>query len=290
MIRSFIILFLFVLAACSSGRKEHLFLEYVKSYNKAIKIIDSQNEIIYNEFNFGMTNIFYGNPIKTKPWYEKAMSIKQKANKIIQKIDSLENTLGGNLSNTILSGSPEIDNGILKKKIKLNKSDIVLLKSEFVKFQQILIAMIRDTTYKYLIESVNNNLDTSSWNLVPCLTGKNAKLIEALAVLAKLKTNIKCAELDVLGYLQSNIMASRGFKFYKIEAIVEPNALIIPQGRSYSANIFMAVTDSTVDPMIFVEGKELDIRLGKGIYKENTRDRKKSRLQALYNKTNAKQA
>ena len=276
MIRNFIIALLFVITACSSGSKEQMFFEYIKSYNKTIKIINKQNEVIFKEFNNGMNDFFSGTPLKISPWYKKAMSIKQKADHIIQKIDSLENTLGKNLTERILSDSPRIDKIGNRMKVGLKKSDIIHLKSEFLIFQKLLIAtMGKDTfIFKPVANSITEHLYSVTWNYIPCLSGQKSTVLEILAVLSKLKMNIKLAESDVLGYLFSQIDVN-SFRFYKTEAIVESNALIIPQGRIYSANIFIGVTDSTVNPEIFVEGEELEIRSGIGIYIEKVSSKDK---------------
>lgn len=269
MTKNFIIIIMFVFAACSSGSKEQMFFEYIKSYNKTIKIINKQNEVIYKEFNNGMNDFLSGSPLKISPWYKKAMSIKQKADHIIQKIDSLENTLGKNLTEQILSDSPRIDKIGNRMGGGFKKSDIILLKSEFLKFKKLLLTtMGKDTLiFKPVTVSITGHLFNEIWNHIPCLSEQKSTVIETVAVLSKLKLDIILAEADILSYLFSQIDVGN-FRFYKTEAIVDPNALIIPQGYNYSANIFLGLSDSTVNPNTFVEGKQIEVHSGIGIYKE----------------------
>ena len=157
---------------------------------------------------------------------------------------------------------------------KLSNSDLERLKAEFVEFQRILVSMIEDTAkYSLLVESINNNLDTSRWKNVRCLSGSESKLIESIAVLSNLRIRITLGEHDLLAYLYSHVDCS-GFRFFKIEPVIDCNAKIIPQGYNFSANIFLGTIDTIIVPGIFVNNKELETRFAKAIYKEkvNTKD------------------
>jgi len=262
-----IIIFLF-LTTCNSDRDELLLAEYIESFNKTISIINRRNKLIYDDFNFGMTDLFYGHPQAIATWDKKATQLKQKSDSLYGFIDSIENLLSKKIIISPINITKK-NIEILNEEKKLSKSNISLLELKFIQFQHSLIEVIgKDSAlYRPVIKSVNKNLDIKSWQKVSCLKSNKSKLIEVLAVLAKLKMNVKLAESEMLSYLYWKINIGC-FRFHKIAAIVEPNALLIQQGQAYTANIFIGQMDTTITPLIFVEDKPVKVRSGVGIYKE----------------------
>ncbi len=270
--KNLVILFFLLFIACNSDKDVLLLAEYIGSYNKTIKVINKRNKLIYDDFDFQMTDVFYGRPLAVEPWDKKATSIKLKSNSLYLLIDSIESIFTKKVSIESLFNLNEIKNKTLNRKIKLSKSDIALLKLRFAQFREFTKLMIgKDSSrYEQLVMSINGHLNSNEWNQIPSLSGNKSKLIEILAVLTKLKMSVRFAEFDILVYLYSNVDVSC-FRFYKIEPIIEPNAQIIPQGFSYTANIFLGIVDTTANQTVFIEDEEFQASSGKLVYKEKAR-------------------
>ncbi|OQY00793.1 MAG: hypothetical protein B6I20_08275 [Bacteroidetes bacterium 4572_117] len=88
--------------------------------------------------------------------------------------------------------------------------------------------------------------------------------------MTKMQADVRNAESDILGYLYGKISAG-SFKFNKIEAIVNSPSNYVLKGQPYKAEVFIAASDSTVDPIIKLNGgSTLPIQKGKGIYTGST--------------------
>lgn len=80
--------------------------------------------------------------------------------------------------------------------------------------------------------------------------------IATLAVLNKIKNDVKITEAEALSYL-IGAMDAGDFRVNKIQALAIPNSSYIMRGNKYSAKIILAATDSTKEPEIFIGGKPL---------------------------------
>lgn len=248
-ILNFMVLLIIVFFSCNSNEKESIFKEYINSANTTIRLINQQNKTILNELELEMRDLFYGNPPRIEPWYKKMENIKKEADFIIQRIDSFEN--------------------ILDKKNILTKHDILSLKSDFERFRKFSYIIIGNDSilYKPLIESINANLNTGNWNKVPCLSGNKTSLIETLAVLSKLKMDVRITETDLMIYIYSHISVC-SFRFFRVAPIIEPSTQTIFKGKPYLANIFLGIMDTVINQTIEIEGTKYPIRYGKVFYKE----------------------
>ena len=85
----------------------------------------------------------------------------------------------------------------------------------------------------------------------------------------KFQLDIKNAEAHTLNYLYSQIDAE-SFKFNKLDAQVIPISNIVLQGDTYVAKVFLAATDTTQQPVILINGREVDVVDGQATYNVNT--------------------
>lgn len=72
-----------------------------------------------------------------------------------------------------------------------------------------------------------------------------------LTIMTGLQINVRNAESEALKYLYAQISAG-DVSFNKIEATVIPNSNYIIKGNEYRAEVFLAASDTTADPKIFV--------------------------------------
>jgi hypothetical protein len=76
-------------------------------------------------------------------------------------------------------------------------------------------------------------------------------LAGVISIMSGLQLNVRNAESDALRYLYSGISAT-DFKFNKLEATVIPNSNFIIRGNEYKADVFLAASDSTATPTVYV--------------------------------------
>jgi len=95
---------------------------------------------------------------------------------------------------------------------------------------------------------------------------ENKPMIAVVALLSKLQIDIKNTEANVINYLYGQIDAS-SFKFTNMSAVVLPKSSYVMEGDVYEAKIFLAAEDTTQQPHVFVNNKELPLEGGKGVYR-----------------------
>ncbi|HSV88947.1 MAG TPA: gliding motility protein GldM [Bacteroidales bacterium] len=81
--------------------------------------------------------------------------------------------------------------------------------------------------------------------------------------LTRLVTEIRNAEFDVINTLFGAIGAD-DFKFDQIEARVVPRSQIVLAGENYEADIFVAAIDTRAEPIIIVDGRNIQTEGGVG--------------------------
>lgn len=72
-----------------------------------------------------------------------------------------------------------------------------------------------------------------------------------LSIMSGLQINVRNAESEVLKYLYTGITKA-DFKFSEIDATVIPNSNYIIKGTPYTAQIFLAASDPTAKPRIYI--------------------------------------
>jgi gliding motility-associated protein GldM len=225
-------------------------------------------------------------PKAVKEWKEKADGIKVTSNELFNYIDTLKQLIVTTADgpegrpdsiqakdNTTVSGQRMI---VEKPNGKNRATD---LKERIEVFRESMISLIgKDSAlYRPVITSINNNLNTNditgidknkvSWQVS---NFQYIPLAAVITLMSKMQADIRNAEADILGYLFGKISAG-SFKFNKIEAIVNSSSNFVLRGQPYTAEVFIAASDSTVDPVIKLNGgSTLPVTKGKGIYTGGT--------------------
>lgn len=76
-------------------------------------------------------------------------------------------------------------------------------------------------------------------------------LAGVLTIMSGLQINVRNAETEALRYLYNQIDAG-SFKFNQLEATVIPNSNYIIRGNEYRAEVFLAASDTTASPKVWV--------------------------------------
>ncbi len=160
------------------------------------------------------------------------------------------------------------------------------LQKKMDNFKEYCLKLIPKTNdYKQLIHSVESGLGTEkikhadqTYDWVP---GNFEHLPTAgvIAIMSGIENRVRNVEADMLSYLYSAIDVGT-IKFNKIEATVIPNSNYIIRGNEYKADIFIAASDTSVDPEIIIGDYEMEgnqikwkgdtthvpVKSGKGFY------------------------
>ena len=72
-----------------------------------------------------------------------------------------------------------------------------------------------------------------------------------ITILTGLQINVQNATAEALKYLYGQIDAG-SFKFNRLDATVIPNSNYIIKGNEYNAQVFLAASDTTASPVIYV--------------------------------------
>lgn len=238
----------------------------------------TKNDVIYTSFEAAYNE----NPGKVKPYKDNADKIRIKSKELIDYIDTLK------LKIVKTADGPEGDPTNISSKDDLNVPGQILLlekvdgkyrgdilKEYIDKYKEFLISLIADKVkYKELVKSIEDNLSTA--DIIGSEGGKKTWLVSnfehmplvgVITLMSKMQADIRNSESDMLGYLFGQIDAG-SFKFNNIEAIVSSPTNYVLKGQPYEAEVFIAASDSTVDPVIKINGSPtpLPVKNGKGIY------------------------
>jgi gliding motility-associated protein GldM len=237
-----------------------------KGLTKTVANYEIKNNLTYEEFE----RAFSENPVKAGPWRSKAVEVKERANElfdylqdikieIIKKaegedteavegrtvhIDHVEKIDENNIPSEILIGADE--NG------KANN-----IRALIDEYREFLVETIGGENIS-VEESVRQSLNTDDGRATDGSperwennTFQALPLVAVITILSKLQVDVRNAETDVLNFLYSQIDAS-SFKFNKLVPTVITNSSYVMRGNEYEAQVFIAATDTTRKPSIYV--------------------------------------
>lgn len=259
-----------------------------------LKSVDMKNRQIYASFDQAYTE----NPAKVQEWKEKADKVQELTREMNNYISDLKKEVvtysGAELvddENPITGDdfyyiTRENDTLEIKKEDDLNgPSELLItqkkafeLNRRITEYRNALVALV-DEDDTELRETILSELETPDppANLKEGTEKKtwesqffeNKPLVAVLTVLSKIQIDVKNSEANALNYLYSQIDAG-SFKFNKLGARVIANSNIVFQGEPYEAEIFLAAEDTTQQPVILVNGREVEIVDGKAVYRGST--------------------
>jgi gliding motility-associated protein GldM len=230
------------------------------SLNRTMNASSSRNEMIFND----MVKYHDMNPTKTEKWYNYAKQVKDKSDslfnyaqelkmKIVQKSDGKD----GDPENL---KRPDNLDAAYDVMFEHGKNDGKKLKESIDNYRNFVSALIIDTDKKNIVES---NLSTE--------VSKKAKenkqtweesmfwkmpVVASVTLLTKLQNDIRYAEGEVLSELLRNVDVL-DYRVNKIEAQVVPQSQIVMRGQNYVADLVLSASDSTQQPVVYVNGKML---------------------------------
>lgn len=219
-----------------------------------------ENAALYADFE----SAYKSNPTKVKPWYDKAMEVKRMS-------DSLY-TLAGDLRLAIAreADGKDADPDNLQNKEDLEGSNRIMLAPARGKGKQLydainnfrtrILALVTDPRQRAIIASnLSTDVPKSEDNV-----GKNWQQymfeempsIAAVTMLAKLQSDVRKAENEVIHDLLANIDV-KDIRVNQINAYVSAEATTLYPGDQFRSKIFMAAVDTTQRPEIYVNGRRI---------------------------------
>ncbi len=227
-----------------------------------------KNEKIYTEFD----NAMLVNPVKVGPWKEKSDEIKTKAREIYDYVQDLKIEI---VKASEGEDTPAIEGKLvisekIEAKSDLDKAAKILiglegngkafeLKRKIISFREYIVKQIDPEKGAELIKSINGILNTddppvkedgthNSWESARF---EHIPLISVMPQLTKVQVDILNTEAEILNYLLQQIGAS-DFKFNVLKATVIPNSNVVFQGTDFKAEVFLAASDTTQQPRIYL--------------------------------------
>jgi gliding motility-associated protein GldM len=243
------------------------------SIMKTIKTVDKKNDLLYDEFQ----NAYTTNKTKVEDKYNQAMIIRQKADTLVQYIDSIKylivRTADGPQAEPYRGKYNSIDNQDIAAQVMITERGgqrSKELKEHLTSYRDYLMELVDsvDTTLLHAIERTLTPKDPpkedgveKSWESEKF---EHLPIAASLSLMSQLQSDVRNMESDVVRYLYGKIDEG-SFKFNSIEAIVIPRSEYVIRGDEYYAEIMLAARDTTQPPTVTVNGKDLPIKNGRGI-------------------------
>lgn len=264
-----------LLALNVSAEVLNAFLLIDNSLTKTSENFQVKNDEVYTKFQKA-----FSENASVKPFKDKADEVAAKSNDLFEIIH------GYKLEIVQTADGPEGDPKNIQNKADNNIPGQLMvlegrgekLKEEIIAHREFLLSLIEDTARSSLVyNSVKNTLNT---NDITGNTGEKVSWVAAnfdhlplagvITLMSKMQNDVRTAEAEIIAYLFGQIDAG-SFKFNKLEAIVNASTNYVLKGNEYKAEVFIAASDSTVEPEIeLAGGTKLKIVDGKGQYVGNT--------------------
>ena len=220
-----------------------------------------ENEALYAD----LANQLKGNPTKVRPWYDKAMSVKQQADTLYNYVAQLRLAIARQADGRDADPDKLINQEDLEAAGHVMLAPVggqgKLLQQRIETFRENILKLIVDPRQQAIIRS---NLSTEvpqtgenyrkSW---PEYMFESMPAIAAVTMLTKLQSDIRTAEGEVLRRLVSNIDL-KDIRVNELGAYVVPETTTLFPGEEFRSHIFLAATDTTKRPEIYVNGRRID--------------------------------
>ncbi|MBS0011978.1 MAG: gliding motility protein GldM [Bacteroidales bacterium] len=243
------------------------FAKVEKGLEKTLANYEKKNNEIYKEFDRAAAE----NEAKAGEWRSKAYQVKQRADEIydyvqdlkveiIQKADG-EGTPGLDGRRVVIDSVKKYDENNVPSEVLIGHNHdqkAYALRALIDEYRTWLIESIIEGQNIAVEQSINETLSTEpgkapdgsieNWEEN---TLAELPLIAAIVMLSKIQVDIRNSETDVIMFLNDQITAG-DFKFTDIESTVLASSSYVMRGNTYEAEIFIAASDTTKQPDIFI--------------------------------------
>jgi gliding motility-associated protein GldM len=246
--------------------------------------IDEKNDIVIKQFELSMES----KAARTKPWYDKALEVRKIAKEFNDYIEEVKTHIiaegGGRKEDEQNTGKlPELttpdniekhanyfEEGSGKQgqgkvvQQRIEDARIAMLKVlDDPKIDKDVVANLERNTALRAENPPPDGATTKSWTAM-YLT--HSPLAGVAALFSKIQSDAKNLEAEILNVLLKQIDAQT-IKFDAVEAKVIAPSSYIMAGQTYEAEVVLMAINTTAQPKIVVNGKEIPVEGGKGVYK-----------------------
>lgn len=247
------------------------FTKVQQGLTSTIASFNKKNNEAYNEIEMA----YNLNANKVESVREKALAIKESTRKLEQFMEDLKHkmvSLADGEDADVLNIQAR-DNLDIGGQVMITEGEGKALKKMLVEYREQVLSAInpKDTVLR---NSVLNNLNTDdpkpvdgefkSWE---SYRFEGIPLVGVVTMLTLYQTNVLSVESDVIRYLYSSIDAE-SFKFNKLEALVIPDSRYVLTGGTFKARIMLAATDSTQQPEVIINGRNIPYQGDYSFYTE----------------------
>ena len=231
-----------------------------ESLNRSKDGATKENEAIYND----LIEQLKANPTKVRPWYDKAMMVKQMSDSLCLLAEHLRQEIaietdGRDGNPNALENREDLDAAGRVMLAPMSKRGMKL-KVQIDSYRTRILSFVNDAKKRAIIAS---NLSTDVPDS-PDNAGKNwaeymfesMPSVAAVTMLAKLQSDVRAAENTVLQGLIANIDI-KDIRVNELGAYVLPEATTLYPGETFRSKIFMAAIDTTQRPEIYVNGRRI---------------------------------
>lgn len=219
-----------------------------------------ENQTIYDD----LAAQYKDNPVKVKPWYERAMQVKRMSDSLYNFAGELRWAIAREADGR--DGNPDD----LNDKEDLEAASRVMLApargqgkkllASIESFRSRILAFVTDPRQRAIIASnlsteVPKNEDNIGKNWQQYMF-EEMPSIAAVTMLAKLQGDVRKAENEVLHTLIANIDL-KDIRVNQLNAYVSAEATTLYPGDMFRSKIFMAAVDTTQRPEIYVNGRRI---------------------------------
>lgn len=272
-----------MLALNVSAEVLNAFVLFEQGLTKAASIARDKNEQTKLQF----VKAYQDNPQKIGVWIDKANKVSEYSDKLTSmmqdiKLEIVRFTEGQN-SPAVVGNmvKPELlksaENTDASSNVMLNNRKAALLKAAIADFKLKIIGLLDGNVVgkEEIINRMNRTLDLhavhtkdgkKSWEVARFA---DLPLVAGVAQLSSLQLDVINIESDLINLLLAQTDVG-SFKFDNLQAVVSTKGDYIVAGGYFEAEIFIAASDKTKDPVVVMGGRQLPVNEGKGIYKINT--------------------
>lgn len=251
------------------------------------KNLDASTTNTYGDFEMAMAN----DPVKTKPFYDNAQSVKKMSDELVGLIEGMKTDLI-NMANKVEDPPEKLTLDEVKRKddrdIPTNymcgtendgegakatelKEKMDAYKANILPMLKILPSKIQQDEFESNLQQYINTDDPAPSEVVDGKRTWEMKnfyqypIVGTVAILTKMQTDVKNYEAS----LSQALLRSINMKDFKIDALVPkviaPTSYVL-LGQEYTADVFLAAVNTTSNPEIVVTGsdKALPVEAGMG--------------------------
>jgi gliding motility-associated protein GldM len=266
------------------------------SMMKSGKNIDDKNNMTMKALEKEMSI----NAEKTRPFYEKAQQARKVSKELTDYLDNIKTMLvkqaEGRKDDEDNHALPEAERELAQPD-NIEKHAFHFIKkdggAESKKLKE-KINSTREALLKLLSPAEQKDVKTDLYTPDPPSHGgqkqawesemfEHAPLAAVVTMIEKIKNDCKNTESQVLDLLAKGINKD-DIKFDQTIAVAVPTkGTVIPIGGEFEAEIYLAAYDSKKNNEMFVNGRAIDVKDGKGLFKTNPSSEGEQKLKVVVN-------